>query len=279
VSDDVFYYSASSDKLALIGGRGNRSVAQSVSVEALVNILQLTWITDINLGGARLALGGAVPYGQVQTDADVFASTRSGMALVLSRSDQTTAFGDPVLGASLGWRRRDADHFRAWNLYGSLYVPVGSYRVGSIANIGTNRWGLDLGSAFTMTNSQRGRELSGILGVTFNGENPDTDYRSGTDLHLELAYKQHLPRGISVGLVGYYYQQITADSGPNLLGDFKGRVAALGPVINYRFKGAGRTMSLDLRWYHEFAAQNRVEGNAVFLTFALPLQPDTPAAR
>ena len=160
------------------------------------------------------------------------------------------------------------------SLYTSLFIPVGSYELGRIANIGANRWGLDLGTAFTMGNFKRGREFSGVLGVTFNGENPDTDYRSGTDLHLELTYKQHLPMGLSAGLVGYYYQQLTADSGSNLLGDFKGRVAALGPEIAYQFKAAGRTMGLDLRWYHEFAAQNRVEGDSVFLTLSLPLQRD-----
>jgi hypothetical protein len=30
-------------------------------------------------------------------------------------------------------------------------------------------------------------------------------------------------------------------------------------------------VTLDLRWYHEFGAQNRVEGNAVFFTLSVPL--------
>lgn len=75
-----------------------------------------------------------------------------------------------------------------------------------------------------------------------------------------------------------YYQQLTADSGSNLLGDFKGRVAALGPELGYQFKAAGGTMGLDLRWYHEFAAQSRVEGDAVFLTLSPPLQRDSAGA-
>lgn len=143
------------------------------------------------------------------------------------------------------------------------------------SHLGANRWGLDIGTAFTMGNFKRGREFSVVLGVTLNDENPDTEYRSGTELHLELVYKQHLPNGLGFGLAGYYYQQLTADSGSNLLGDFKGRVAALGPELSYQFKAAGRTMGLDLRWYHEFAAQNRLKGDAVFLTLSLPLQRDT----
>ncbi len=270
VTNDVYYYSANSDNLVPISGR----VTQGVDVEALVDILQMTWVTDFNPVDGRLALGAVIPYGRVEVDAQASASTPGGLALAASKSDGVTDFGDPVLAASIGWKHRDGDLFRAWSIYSSVFVPVGSYEVGRIANVGANRWGLDLGSAFTMGNFKRGREFSGVLGVTFNGENPDTDYRSGTDLHLELTYKQHLPMGLSAGLVGYYYQQLTADSGSNLLGDFKGRVAALGPEIAYQFKAAGRTMSLDLRWYHEFAAQNRVEGDSVFLTLSLPLQRD-----
>jgi hypothetical protein len=269
-TNDVYYYRANSDNLVPIGGRVN----QGVEVEALVDLLQLTWITDIDLVDGRVAVGAVIPYGRVEVDAEASASTPGGLPLAAGISDDVTDFGDPVLAASIGWKHRDGDLFRAWNLYSSLFIPVGSYRLGAIANLGANRWGLDVGTAFTMGNFKRGRELSGVLGVTFNGENPDTDYRSGTDLHLELTYKQHLPMGFSGGIVGYYYQQLTADSGSNLLGDFQGRVAALGPEIAYQFKAAGRTMGLDLRWYHEFAAQNRVEGDSVFLTLSLPLQRD-----
>lgn len=267
-TNDVYYYTAKSDELVPISGR----VTQGVDVEALVNLLQMTWVTDFDLVGGRLALGAVIPYGRVEVDAQASAATPGGLALGLSKSDGVTDFGDPALAASIGWKHRDGDLFRAWSLYTSLFIPVGSYELGRIANLGANRWGLDLGSAFTMGNFKKGREFSGVLGVTLNGENPDTDYRSGTDLHLELTYKQHLPMGLSAGLVGYYYQQLTTDSGSNLLGDFKGRVAGLGPEIAYQFKAAGRTMSLDLRWYHEFAAQNRVEGDSFFLTLSLPLQ-------
>jgi hypothetical protein len=55
-----------------------------------------------------------------------------------------------------------------------------------------------------------------------------TDYRIDTESYLELVYKQHLPNGFSFGLAGHY-QQLTGDSGSALLGDFKGRVAAIGP--------------------------------------------------
>ena len=50
----------------------------------------------------------------------------------------------------------------------------------------------------------------------------------------------------------------------------------LGPEIGYQFKAGNRSVGLDLRWYHEFGAKNRVEGNGVFMTLSLPLQADAP---
>lgn len=137
---------------------------------------------------------------------------------------------------------------------------------------------MNLSSASTTGYFKRGRELSGVLGVTLSGEKKDTDYRSGTDLSLELAYRQHLPNGLAVGLAGYYLQQLTAHSRSTLLDHFKGRVAAIGPEIGYRFDAAGRTMGIDFRWYYEFATRNWVKGQALFLTFSLPLQRDPPGA-
>ncbi|MFK7847345.1 MAG: transporter [Rhodothermales bacterium] len=268
ITNDLYYYSGDTDQEIPIAGLLN----QGVSAEAFVNLLQTTWITDISIGNSRLALGAVVPFGRVEVEANATATTPGGSTLGAGLSDSLTAFGDPVVAASLGWRKRDGDLFRAWNLYSSLFIPVGSYKEGRLANMGSNRWGLDVGTGFTLGNFKKGRELSGVLGVTFNGENDDTGYDSGNEAHLELSYKQHLPSGFSAGLVGYYSQQFTPDSGgPKVLGDFKARVAGIGPEIAYQFMAGGRSIGLDLRWYHEFHARNRVEGDAVFLSFSLGL--------
>lgn len=270
-TDDIYYYTGGRDGLLPISG----SVDNNIKADALINLAQITWVTDSFLNGGRLALGGLIPYGNIKVSADAALKTPTGFQKGASRSDEVTDFGDPVLAASLGWKKRDDALFRAWNLYSSLFIPVGSYQVGRLANTGSNRWGLDIGTGFTMANFTRGRELSGVLGFTLNDKNDDTGYKSGTETHLELSYQQHLKQGLSFGIVGYYNQQLTADSrGPAVLGDFKGRVAALGPEVAYQFKAKTRSVGLNLRWYQEFAVQNRVEGDAVFLTLSLPLQAD-----
>jgi len=267
ITDDVYYYTADTDQKLPIAG----VVGQNVSADALANLFQITGITETLIGNGRLAVSVLVPYSHMEVAADV-STTYKGIPIGATISDDTTAFGDPVLATSLGWRHRDGDLFRAWNVYGSLFIPIGSYEEGRLANAGANRWGLDIGTGFTMGNFKRGREFSGVLGMTINGENLDTDYQSGLEAHIELTYKQHLASGLSAGLVGYYNYQFTADSGgPAILGDFKGRVAAIGPELAYQFELAERSMGLDLRWYHEFDAKNRVQGDSVFLTLSLPL--------
>jgi hypothetical protein len=35
-------------------------------------------------------------------------------------------------------------------------------------------------------------------------------------------------------------------------------------------------LTLDLRWYHEFSAENRLEGDGIFLTASMPLRIRPP---
>ena len=269
LTNDLYSYNAGRSGLTPFGDR----VAGDVNAEALVNIAQFTYVTDEVLERGRVALGLVLPYGYVKTSGEVSSTLPSGAPITVNAEDSVTGFGDPTLAASIGWHHRDGADAAAWSLYSAVFVPIGSYQKGRLANLSGNHWALDVGSAFTFGNFDTGRDFSGTAGFTFNAENPDTNYRSGTEFHFEAAITQHLPKGWAIGVVGYYYQQLTGDSGAGAtLGDFKGRVAALGPEVAYSFKAMDRTVNLNLRWYHEFAAQNRVEGNAVYLTLSLPLE-------
>lgn len=269
LTNDVFLLSADRSELTPFGER----LAGDVTADALINIAQLTWVADATLLGGRLAVSAVLPYGNVDVDASAALQAPAGLGINRDISDSATGFGDPAVGASLGWKKRTGDRFRAWSTYASVFIPAGDYDVDRIANVGKNRWALDVGAAYTMANFKRGREFSSVLGFTFNDENSDTDYRTGTEMHLEIAGKQHLPSHWSFGIVGYWYEQLTGDSGsPAILGDFKGRALALGPELSYQFMhNPRRPVTVDLRWYHEFEVKNRLEGDSVFLTISLPL--------
>jgi hypothetical protein len=109
-------------------------------------------------------------------------------------------------------------------------------------------------------------------GVTLNGENDDTDYESGTEFHLELAAVKNFSKQFAVGIAAYHYEQITGDSGVGArLGDFEGRVTAIGPVVKYNFQIGQTPVSSSFRWFHKFNVENRLEGDSALLTLAIPL--------
>lgn len=67
--------------------------------------------------------------------------------------------------------------------YTTAVIPVGAYDATRLANIGANRWALDAGGGYTYLDTTSCRELSATLGVTYNFENPDTDYKNGVSGH------------------------------------------------------------------------------------------------
>ena len=118
-------------------------------------------------------------------------------------------------------------------------------------------------------NPSNGRELSVFTGVTFNKENDDTDYKSGTQFHIDSTAAQHFPLwgGLAgVGVNAYWYEQVSGDSGDGaIFGDFKGRTAGLGPVISYAKSVGGINLTGELKWLHEIKTKNRLEGDYLWL--------------
>ena len=79
----------------------------------------------------------------------------------------------------------------------------------------------------------------------------------------------NLPIGVALGVGGYYYQQITADGGSgDSVGAFRGRVAAIGPLLSYTFKAGTQELTLSGKWFHEFGVAHRVQGNSVFASLS-----------
>jgi hypothetical protein len=185
-----------------------------------------------------------------------------------SISDNTFAFGDPLALAFIGWN----SGFFHWKLTGMVNVPVGSYAKANLVNMGFNRWAADVTGSMTYLNTENGFELSLAPGITFNGENPATNYRSGTEFHVEGAAMKHLTKTFALGVAGYHYQQISGDSGSGaVLGSFKGRVSALGPNLTYNFQVGKTPVLTSVRFLHEFNVKNRLAGNVGLFTLTIPL--------
>lgn len=254
-------------------------VGAGISEKFIVNIATLSWFAPGTFLGGTFGLAATIPYGRAEVTADVAFTGPLGVNRQLGRFDSVTAIGDTAFSAILGWQ--DGNHH--WNVAVTGFAPTGSYNPNRLANMGLNRPGVDVKGAYTWLDAKTGLEVSAALGMTFSMENTATNYSTGNELHLEGAINQHLANGLSFGVGGYWYQQITDDGGSgNRIGPFKGMVVALGPMIGYTFKAGEIPISLSAKWFHEFDTENRVRGDSVFATLSMPLfvyPPATPTPK
>jgi len=154
-----------------------------------------------------------------------------------------------------------------WLVYLMGGLPIGDYKPTQITNLGTGHYALDLGFGYTYLNKESGWETSGLFGVTYNFINPQTDYKNGLDSHLDYAFSNFLSKDWELGVVGYVYYQLTADSGP--LGPFKSKAAALGAEGTYFWKSGEHDMDFNLRGYYDFWKENRLGGFSMYAVFTI----------
>jgi hypothetical protein len=215
----------------------------------------ITGTTSANVNGTLSA--SLPPFSLVRTD---------------NISDTTVGFGDLYPLASLKWNM-GVNNFMT---YITGDIPVGNYSSASLSNLGLGHGAIDAGGGYTYFNPATGHEFSAVAGFTYNFMNPTTNVQSGVDFHLDWGASQFLSKQLFVGLVGYAYDQVSADSGPgDLVGAFESRVFSVGPQIGYIFPIAGKQGFLGLKSYFEFDAKNRPEGWNTWLTFAISDAPPT----
>jgi hypothetical protein len=101
-------------------------------------------------------------------------------------------------------------------------------------------------------------------------------------MHLDWGASQFLSKQLQVGLVGYFFNQLSCDSGSgNRLGCFESRVAGIGLQIGYIIPISKEWQDyINVKGYKEFDAVNRADGWNAWLTFAIsPAAPsETPPA-
>ena len=70
-----------------------------------------------------------------------------------------------------------------------------------------------------------------LPGLMINTMNPATDYRHGTEFHLDFMVNQFVAKDIAIGIQGSWYKQIDGDSGAGAtFGPFMGESFGLGPA-------------------------------------------------
>ena len=266
------------------------SVDAELDADATIGFAFPTYTFASPVLGGQATIGLLVPYGRnsVSIDSTLNASLLVGpfrfdrlgpFAFTRSRfdsiSESVTGFGDLIPLATLRWNAGVHNYMT----YAAGGIPVGAYDARRLANIGIGHGALDGGLGYTYLNPQTGREFSAVAGLTYNFENPDTDYQSGVDFHLDWAASQFLSKQFHVGVVGYLYNQIGCDSGSgNRVGCFKSRVTGLGGQAGYIVPMGDYQGYFNFKGYKEFDAKHRPDGWNLWLTFALSPAQQSPTA-
>ena len=259
------YYSgsASGSKQLELGANIVANINGNVYADTSIFLYETPW----KIGDFQYAVALAVPYVWM----DVRGTVQLGSRLPPgTRRDTASGIGDiEFFPLMLGWKKGDVN--AALTL--GIYAPTGDFKAGALANIGKNYWTFEPGLSVSWLSSKIGTEVSLFTGFDFNTNNDATDYHSGSVFHADATVAQHLPLGkgiIGVGVNGFYYQQISADSGTGAkLGGFEGRTVGVGPVLSYATKIGGKTdMVAELKWLPEIGTQKRLQGDTIWFKLA-----------
>jgi hypothetical protein len=254
----------------------NASVNLHAQADLALFIPSYVFATPVFGGQLGLSMLTAAGTNHVDVDGTITAGVRNfAVSRQGSIGDATTGFGDLYPMATLRWNR-GVDNFM---IFVDGDIPVGQYNSSQLANIGIGHGAIDGGAGYTYFDPTTGHEFSAVAGLTGNFKNSATNYTNGIDFHLDWGASQFLTKQWQVGLVGYFYNQLTADSGcaPQLC-PFKSQVTGVGPQIGYIFPVAGMQGYLNLKAYGEFDGHDRPSGWNTWLTFALSPAPPSAAS-
>ncbi len=283
VRNDIYHHPGHA-KGAALGG----AISAKTNVKISLDLLSLTYISKLKLLDANVGCGVLVPFGRINVHANLTATVptlsvrQNALGLdvptlalnTVTRKKHQVAHGiadSMVIPLMLGW------HAEKYNLhviaYQGVFVPTGGYSKNKIANMGQNHFALETDVGFTWLNTKIGTEVSAMTGITTNFTNHKNHYRSGAGWHTDFFLGQYLTPKMQIGLSGYWFYQLTPDSGSGskALGGFRGHVLGLGPSISYEFDIKGLPVIVNARYFKETHARNYLKGETFYLTVSVPI--------
>jgi hypothetical protein len=261
---------------------GAKNFTQGGSVVAGLNATADVLVQGISYTFATPVLGGQASVAVLAAPGDIGVGINArltgpfGNAISGSVNDNRTTVSDVFYQGSLKWNQGVHNEM----VYVSGNIPSGTYDPNHLANLSFGFTAVDVGAGYTYLNPKTGHEFSIVGGLTYSGMNSALQYQNGIDFHLDWAASQFVSKTVLVGLAGYYFQQITGDSGAGAtLGDFKGRVLGIGPQVGFILPLSRDYQGyLNVKAYKDFAAENRPEGYTAWVTFAISPAAPEPAA-
>ena len=269
--NQAYFYNAK-----ISGGRATRlggNVVSEVKLDMKADFPTGIWVTPVEILGGNLAFALTMPLGEPDVRAGAIINgpiinRLLGRPLALGVRDADLNFGDPIVSTMIGWH---AGNWH-WKVGASANIPAGAYEPGELSNVSLNRRVGDFTGGITYLDQTLGIDLSAVGGLTVNGENRATDYRTGNELHLDVSATKFLTKELTVGVIASHYQQVTGDSGEGAtLGSYKGRATAVGGTVGYTFTVGQIPVSTTVKVLREVEVENRFQGTIGWLQVSFPL--------
>lgn len=262
VRNDVIYMGG---KVGAIS-RGH-FILDEIKQDTWVNALKLLYVHDEEIFGGNWGVVLGLPY---VLDVSINADILSPLPHIFDGSG--SGLSDPYLYGFINWK---LDGFSYLSAGVTLFSDLGSYDADKIINMGRNYLTIDPVVAYTYLNTENGREFSLTAGVMFNEENDATNYKTGSELHVDYMLAQHFSNGMALGINGYYYDQLSKDKGeiidsiPLASNGFKSRGYGLGPAFLWSIKREeANPITLIAKWLHDFDNINRLDADVVIVAAA-----------
>lgn len=259
--NDLYFYTADEGETVRSG-----RVELEADLKFIGNFTTILYKPDVQILGAQYALGAFIPilYADIESTVSL---APGGPGSTLSEDADAFGLADIALVPLLLYWETGNFH-TSFAQY--IVAPTGDYDENDPINTSLNYWSFDSNLAITYLNPDKGWELSANLGYIYNTENSDTDYQTGEEIHLDYAVNRYLSETFAIGVQGFYLRQISGDSGEGaVLGSFKAEVAGIGPAVLWVTSIADKEVSFIAKWFHEFKADRRLEGDHVMASFAL----------
>ncbi len=244
---NVFYFA---DRLN--DSHGNEIGAADPRAYIYANVPRVIWITEQQVLGGFIGVDGLLPLQYTELKAN----TPGGPF-----HDQTFGIGD--FFGEVTWSKH-LQHFD-FSLAAGVWAPTGDFSASNPTRAGLGYWGEMLTAGVTWyPDAEKQWAISALNRYEFNQEQSDTDITPGQAYTLEWGLSRTFNKTLDVGVIGYYQQKVTEDSGPGSTSS-RDRVAGVGPEVSYFYPPA--TLGVTLRYAYEFMAEDRLQGH----TFALIL--------
>ncbi|HTE38771.1 MAG TPA: transporter [Reyranella sp.] len=245
----------------IFGGNAQKSVLNGrqtfgINAFAVYEYLAGLYAFEQPVLGGRLQIGVAAP---VVGYATMRASLQTQRFGTFSGTASDTAFGDLMLTPfSLSWSFGELNA----KILQMVIAPTGHYDPNAVINVGRNYWAFDTQVGFTWFHKATGTEISVLPGLMINTMNPATNYRSGTEFHLDFMVNQFVAKDIAIGIQGYWYKQLDGDSGAGAtFGPFMGESFGMGPAVLWAPEQLGGRYAFIVKWQHDFSNTNRLNGD------------------